>query len=343
MRSAGRPWWLALLPFLLVALAAWLASGVMAQQQAAQAQARVRPGFQVFRPPHEVHSLVELDSLIWAGGVEGVVALDMETGAVVKKVECSPSLAFVTSLAAGPDGALWIGSSGGLARYDASGCRTFTTRDGLPDARINALYFDRQNRLWAGTWQGAAVLEAGAWRVLTSADGLMNDMVNVITQDGQGGMWFGSYVAPQGGATVCRAGKCQQFSTQNGLPHNGINAILQDRAGDVWLGTGFFDRGGAARLRWDGSAWTLAQTLTEKDGLAGEKVRSIFEDQAGRLWLGSEYSGVARQQPGGWQVLTEEDGLANNEVKTILQDRQGRIWLGGLDGVTRIAAASLQP
>lgn len=338
LRSGG----LVLLPFLLVVLAAWLGSLFLARQQSAQAQAKVRPGFQVFRPPHEVHSLLEWDGLIWAGGVEGVVALDPGSGAIVKKIACSPEPTFVTALAVTPDGALWIGYSTGLARYDAGGCRTLTPADGLPDVRVNALYLDRQQRLWVGTWQGAAVLENGAWRTLTVADGLVNDRINVIYQDSRGGMWFGSYVAPQGGVSVCRAGRCQQFSTQNGLPHNSINAIVEDRSGSVWLGTGFYDRGGAARLRWDGSAWQLAQTLTQQEGLAGEKVRSLYEDRDGTLWAGSEYSGVAFQRSGHWQVLTVADGLANDEVKTILQDRQGNLWLGGLDGITRIAAGSLQ-
>jgi ligand-binding sensor domain-containing protein len=299
------------------------------------------PGWTIICPPHEVSALAVQGNIIWAGGEDGVVGLDISSGEITATLKCDLPLSHVRALLIDHGGTLWIGHFAGLSRYTSAGCHTYTRRDGLPDDRVNALYLDQDGRLWVGTWSGAAFRQEEGWHVLTSADGLADNMVNVIFQDRQGGMWFGSYVAPRGGLSHCKDGHCQEFSINNGLPHNNITSLLEDQAGNIWVGTGFYDRGGAARLALTESGWAIQQVLTAKDGLAGEKVYSIFQDHDGVLWFGSEYNGLARLENGHWRVLTEKDGLSNPEVKAIAQDGAGNLWLATYDGITRVSARAL--
>ena len=300
-------------------------------------------GWSVFRPPTDVYALAIGPGSVWAGGKDGVMRLDPQSGKAFETVQCDQKLEYVRALLLDADGTLWIGHDGGLSRKDADGCVTLTEKDGLPDKRVNALLRDRAGQLWVGTWGGAAVLSGGTWRTLRVRDGLLVDMVNVIMQDVQGAMWFGSMVAPQGGVSILSNGRWQYLTTANGLPHNNVQGLAQDRQGAVWAATGLLDRGGTARLTQSGEQWSVAQVFDVQTGLAGNKGRSLLVDQAGRLWVGSEYDGLARQTPSGWEILTTKDGLSHNEIKVMKLDESGNLWIGTRDGLTRIDHQVLAP
>lgn len=322
------------------AMAALLAGGqILSRWQPAP---KLEEGWTIIRPPHETSVLAEDGDRIWAGGQEGVVALDRTTGKIVQTLDLEPPLEQVRALLVDADGGLWIGHHEGLTFFDGASARTWTEAEGLPDRRVNALMRDRDGRLWAGTWGGAAVYDGQTWAGLAAEDGLAHDMVNVLLQDEAGGIWFGSYVAPQGGISHLHGGGWQQWSTGNGLPHNNVTSLLKDASGAVWAGMGLLDRGGAVRFHNTGENWAIGQTLGQQDGLAGAKVRSIFQTEDGVLWFGSEYDGLTRWDGTDWTVYTEADGLAAAEVKIMLQDAGGNLWLGSTDGVTRIDAGALQ-
>ena len=297
------------------------------------------PGWQVVRPPREVSALAVQGDIVWAGGRDGVVAVD-STGQVRLALDCDRPLEYVKALLVDANGVLWIGHLNGLSRYDGAGCHTFTTDDGLPDNRVNALAVDHQGRLWAGTSAGAATLDAPR-AVVRVADGLLDGMVNVLLVDRDGGQWFGSYVAPRGGLSYFKDGTWQYFTVETGLPHTNIASLLQARDGAIWVGTGFYDRGGAVVLVPDGDRWRISRTLLPSDGLAGAKVRSIFQDDRGRYWLGSEYGGMMVLGEAGSAVFTTHDGLAQAEVKAMVQTPDGAVWLASADGLTRLSAEAV--
>ena len=305
-------------------------------------QKEMPEGWKIIRPPHDVMALAIQGDTIWAGGKEGVIGLDRNSGQVITELTGVPPMTYVRALLVDRQGALWIGHPAGLTYFDGNTLQTFYTEDGLPDIRVNALMQDHQDRIWVGTWGGAAVLENGDWHTLTEADGLADDMVNVMLEDKNGGMWFGSYVAPSGGLSYFNDGKWQLFTTLNGLPHNNINTLSEDSNGNIWVGTGLYERGGAVKLVNNGTAWTIGQVLDKKDGLAGNKVRSFLQDSEGVMWFGSEYDGVARLEAGEWQVLTEKNGLSNPEIKYLLQDDDGNLWIGTRDGITLLNNTALE-
>ncbi|MEO0974064.1 MAG: two-component regulator propeller domain-containing protein, partial [Pseudomonadota bacterium] len=64
----------------------------------------------------------------------------------------------VLAIAQDQDGYLWIGTFGGLNRFDGKTFESFTTRQGLRRNMIQALMVDSQNRLWAGDSAGGLTL-----------------------------------------------------------------------------------------------------------------------------------------------------------------------------------------
>lgn len=297
---------------------------------------KAHPGVTVFRPPHEVSALALWRGKLWAGGRDGLFALDKKSGALQPFPEPDVPLRYVTALLAQKGVGLWIGHPEGLTLFDGKTFKTFTVKDGLPDKRVNCLLLDSRGTLWVGTWKGAVAFNRSPKRVLNRESGLADDMVRVMMEDDLGELWFGSYVAPGGGLSIPLGGGWKPFSVRDGLPHDNVTSLFQDAAGYVWVGTGLLDRGGCAVFQRYGAGWKLERVYKKKDGLAGEKVRAVFQDSRRVYWIGSEYNGILVMKGEKRRILKEQDGLSSNEVKVFLEDGNGTIWLGTRDGVTRI-------
>lgn len=339
--SASRPripWWG------LVALVALVAAGVDVAgyaYQRVEKTARLVPGLTTIRPPHEVRALA-LDAVtLYAGGRDGLFAVDIRSLKVSRPVPKDRlPLGQVRGLTLDLDHTLWVAHETGLTRVRGAVTRTYTTADGLPSDRVLCVMRARDGRLWAGTDRGAAVLEGERFRAITTADGLLADNVNAMAEDSRGGLWFGSYVAPRGGVSVLRDGAWSRFTTAEGLPHADVTCFLPDGDGGMWVGTGFNDRGGAARFAStpDG-VLRITRTLGRSDGLAGEKVRSLYRASDGRVWFGSERDGLAVPAPKGFRILTKAEGLSDDEVKAMVRGSDGVLWLGTRSGITLIRDA----
>lgn len=104
--------------------------------------------------------------------------------------------ASVNALLQGRDGYLWIGTYGGLVRFDGAAFKTFrASPDGLVSNRILALHEDRHGRLWIGTeGAGIALYESGRFRVLDICGGTCQ--INAIRPSADGRMLWA--VGPQG-------------------------------------------------------------------------------------------------------------------------------------------------
>ena len=80
------------------------------------------------------------------------------------------------------DGFIWIGSYGGLIRYDGNTFVRMDSTSGLTS--IKCLYVDDQDRLWIGTNDnGAAVLSKGELRKWGKLEGMKSSHTRAITGD----------------------------------------------------------------------------------------------------------------------------------------------------------------
>ena len=95
----------------------------------------------------------------------------------------------VAALATGKDGALWVGTSGGLARFDQEGhwqsYTTANTNGGLPSNNVDGLAPGADGALWVGTVGGglARLDQQGHWQSYTKANtngGLPLDSVDAL-------------------------------------------------------------------------------------------------------------------------------------------------------------------
>ena len=86
------------------------------------------------------------------------------------------------------EGFIWIGSYGGLIRYDGNTFERLDSTTGI--GSVKCLFVDSKDRLWIGTNDnGVAVMENGEVRMWGKQDGMKSGHIRAITED-QSGMIY---------------------------------------------------------------------------------------------------------------------------------------------------------
>jgi len=165
----------------------------------------------------------------------------------------------VQAVAQTPDGFLWIGTTGGLLRFDGSHFVTFE-RGNTPAFKENSVFnlmTARDGTLWIGTEGGGLVrMRGGRFRQFGAADGLMDGFVRSTLEGRDGRIWIGT----DDGLFQLRDGKAERAVRVDGtaeLPAMAVHALAQTADGSIWV-RGWW-RFAQARLRsipWWGSTAT---------------------------------------------------------------------------------------
>ena len=267
----------------------------------------------------------------------------------------------------GPD-QLWIGTDGGVARWD--GVRItraglpppldrvavtsmikdrdanvwMGTRDGLlrlnrhdrvsldrpsPGTGVTALFEDRDGNLWIGTPSGLERWRDGAFTAYPEVRTATTGDVGPIFVDANDRVWF---APPSGGLYWTRDGRVAKIGLA-GLDKDVIYS-LDGSGSDVWIGR---QRGGVTHLRTQGNDFT-AETFTHESGLAQNYVYSVHRERTGAVWAGTLSGGVTRFEKGVFTTYTTADGLASNTVAAILQATDGTIWFATPNGASALSS-----
>ncbi len=263
-------------------------------------------------------------------------------------------------------GRLWIGTQGGLNRYDTARAAfvRYRNRPGDPmslsDDRVRAIAEDAAGDLWIGT-------EGGGLNRLSSGNGdrferylhdpstpgsLSHDWVRTLTTDGDGRLWIGT----EGGLNLWQPESARFASYRHdpsdpaSLSSDQVLAIAQDRSGILWFGT----LGGGID-KWNPGTWSFGhyQSAPAETGGSSLNVFAISEDRQGGLWLGSFGGGLERlDRATGERAYYRHDpgdrrSLGDDRVTALLHDRQGTLWVGtvggGLNRFVRAAGGGAPP
>ena len=240
----------------------------------------------------------------------------------------------VLSLAAAPDGDIWVGSPDGLNLIHRGKVSSFTSADGLPDDFVRSLLVDANGSLWIGTRRGLTHwMNAPAGRQMetfTHATGLGSDLVGAMARDTRGSLW----VATLTGLSRLEGGRITNYTTANGLSSDVVTALLPRREGTLLIGTQ--DHGWNL---WDGEKFS-----TPKDSRLREtSIRAILDDLSNHLWFATG-NGIARcdctmtADCAHWIEFGPADGLRSRETATnshpsAWRSRDGRLWFATPKGM----------
>ena len=133
---------------------------------------------------------------------------------------------WVETLFVAHDGTVWVGTQGGVSRFEHSKFSQSTDREPKPLEDIQ--------------WSEDQI--QGTWTHYTSTNGLAHDWVKAVFEDSRGMIWAGTM-----GRGVSRFDGVNWTSldVNDGLPDNYVRAVSEDAEGDMWFGT----QNGVSRYR----------------------------------------------------------------------------------------------
>lgn len=251
----------------------------------------------------------------------------------------------VTALAQDLQGFLWIGTQGGLVRYDGYQFRVYKNDPNNPGtlggSYVRSLYAAADGRLWAGTFSNGLSVYDPVSESFTRYEhdpknpaSLAHNRVEGLAEDRAGNLWIGTYEGLD--RLDPRTGKIDHFrhaaDDPASLADDRVRALLVDRQGRLWVGS----RGGLQLCQGGQKGF-----LQEAPELAGQFVSKLFEDSQGRIWIGTTDHGAAVLDPAAGSLHrfapqgAQDRGLSHFWVYGIAEVTPGEIWIatfgGGID------------
>lgn len=276
------------------------------------------------------------------------------------------------------DGIVWIGTSGGVIRYDvaADKYKLFDNQSGLLSNGV--FHVSRLGkRILVGTYGGGLSVydpDADAWRNYNIPDGLADQFVYDAQQARNGDLW----IATWSGVNRVRGGNLEDptqwesftvDNTNGGLPNPWVYALEEGKNGEMWFATEY----GLARYKddkWDhwqhpdGLGASFEQVRNDiqftsdpsqasshhaqqkvEQGLEGVNVAynpnyiiSLAVTNDGMVWCGTWGAGLARFDGKNWHNFTVKDGLPANHIFMLYKGPDGQLWAGTSRGLAKLNA-----
>ncbi|MFC2131925.1 T9SS type A sorting domain-containing protein, partial [Bacteroidota bacterium] len=236
---------------------------------------------------------------------------------------------WISCLAIDDKGDKWIGTSGGLVKYDGENWTTYdNTNSDLPDDYVRCITIDSNGDKWIGTGQsilleiwygGLAKFDDINWTVYTTTNsGLWSDFISCLAIDNKGDKWIGTL---NGIVKYDGLNWTNYDNTNSGLPHDHVKCITIDSNGDKWIGT-YYD----GLAIFDGINWT-SNPNTNSD-LPSRIVNCITIDDNDDKWIGTS-KGIVKFDGINWTIYNETNsGLPYDYVECITIDINGDKWIG---------------
>ncbi len=187
------------------------------------------------------------------------------------------------------DGYIWIGSYGGLIRYDGTAFRNLSLEGAVESSSIRALAEDGEGRLWIGTNDaGAFVMESGKAVHIDSED--ENSFLCIrdfaISDDGT------VYAASNSGLAMIKDGVLSPTEGEHTVGET-VYSVDIDSKGRVWGSL----NGGNCVVIENGKETGIYSSDEFFDN--GESIYCTGSDDKGNIYLGTSGSTVAKV-PGNW-------------------------------------------
>jgi len=321
-------------------------------------------------PPRRIAATILAILVFWIAGAGSAAGLDPNrrvTQYALRTWTTDQGLpqGWISALLQTHDGFLWIGTRGGLARFDGVHFKVFRSfdADSIPNDTITSLAEDISGNLWIGTPGGLTRYREGYFTTFTQRDGLPETSISRLCADPSGGIWIATSYSR---LVRFNGRRFELYNSPIAGKFGEINTLLEDRRGVLWIGTfhGLFafangvlnhrysradglsgngvyalclDKFGTLWAAGDGGVNYLRSDRFVHRSISGLGSASFVSvDRQGNLWTGSTGSGLFRVNGRGTSKLTAAQGLTSDEIYTVLEDRDGGFWIGAVSGLNQL-------
>lgn len=240
--------------------------------------------------------------------------------------------------------ALWIGTEGGLLRFEKGRFTLYDERSGLPIRMIWKVLETTSpgglKTLWLGTWGGGVVrLSPNGWTAFDSSTGMPAGAVTsvLLGRDEKGGevVWAGT---ADGELARFSGDRFEPVTLPAALRHTIVFSLIETRSPEgknvLWVAS---FGGGIGRLE-DGR-WTVMDPATLPNQRVYQLLETRADDGSSVIWAATE-DGLGRYEKNKWTYFREGKELPSEIVTQVLEVRRSdgtsTIWVATSRGIARL-------
>lgn len=263
----------------------------------------------------------------------------------------------VQALAETADGYLWIGTSGGLVRFDGEEFQTYdhSNTDAFAESNVTAL-LAVEDDLWIGTEGGGLILKHGQEMKSYPIAGLANTSIRALSR-GKDSRLFAStnagnfsWVDAKGSPARLQRDQALGLQIVARTENTSRPMVLRERssAGEASgrNPTQVFVEA-ADGTQWEGTEWGLfrkrpgAQAF-QRYGRLRFAIRTLLLGSDGRLWVGTTHDGLFWIQNDRCVAVEQFERHRALTIQTLLEDENHSIWVGTQAGVFQLIRSETQ-
>lgn len=229
------------------------------------------------------------------------------------------------------EGDLWVVTPMGVDFFRDYAALSFTSNEGSPDDRANAVAVDGTGSVYLG---GAALIRLRHNMIDQNINPIKstigNHSVQSLFSDSRGDLWIGA----GNHLFILRQGKfISEVDSFSQLGPEIAVYLTEDRSHDIWVSAeNVRDRTSSLIRIHDGN---IAGRYSETAVVGDQVMNALAPHPDGGLWIGGALHGLYRFHGGQFERVPAQG--FNDRVENILQEANGALWLVTPGGFLRIA------